>query len=194
MNLLVEILSSRVRAELFRLFFGLDHPEMHLREIERQSGFSIGSVRQEATKLVKHGLLIKRTDGNRTYYSANRQSAIFPEIHSLVMKTVGLVDLFVSVLDIPEIQIAFVFGSIAKDTAGPKSDIDLFVIGDVGLRFLSKRLMEVKNKVGREINVHSMTQAEFVNRRDANDHFVVSVVSSPHLMIIGDMNELASLV
>lgn len=193
MSMLVEILSSRVRAEFFRLFFGLNNPEMHLREIERQSGFSIGSVRQEASKLVKHGLLIKRIDSNRTYYRANRQSSIYPEIHAIVLKTVGLVDVLNQALDVPEIKTAFIFGSVASDTAGQGSDIDLFVIGNASLRFLSKRLSGIKSKLGREINAHCMTQDEFVNRRITKDHFVTSVITSPRLMIIGNMDEPTSL-
>jgi hypothetical protein len=40
-NLLSEILSSRVRAEFFRLLFGIKSNELHLREIERQAGLDL---------------------------------------------------------------------------------------------------------------------------------------------------------
>ena len=47
MTELVEIVSSRVKAEVFRLLFGLRQPELHLREIARQSGLALGTVQQE---------------------------------------------------------------------------------------------------------------------------------------------------
>jgi DNA-binding transcriptional ArsR family regulator len=72
MNFLSDILSSRVRAEYFRIFFGIHSNEYHLREIERKSGLAIGTVRQEAKKLEELELITKRVDGNRTYYKANR--------------------------------------------------------------------------------------------------------------------------
>jgi hypothetical protein len=46
-NLLAEILSSKVRAELFRLLFDSHTPELHMREIERQSDLAIGTIQQD---------------------------------------------------------------------------------------------------------------------------------------------------
>ncbi len=194
MSLLAEILSSRVRAEFFRLFFGLDSQELHLREIERRSGFSIGAVRQEALKLVRNGLLLKRVAGNRTYYSANNDNNLYPDIHSLVMKTVGLSNILLQALEHADLQYAFVFGSAATATMQPESDIDLFVIGNVGLRYLSKQLIEATNQVSREINIHVMTLKEFIARKKSHEHFISSVLYSPKIMIIGNEDELARLV
>ena len=47
MILLPDILSSRVRAEIFRLLFGVAAQELHVRELERRSGLTIGTVQQE---------------------------------------------------------------------------------------------------------------------------------------------------
>jgi predicted transcriptional regulator len=54
---LAVIVSSRVKAEIFRLLFGLRRPELHLREIVRQSGLSLGTVQQELKGLPAVGLL-----------------------------------------------------------------------------------------------------------------------------------------
>ena len=53
MDILTEILSSKVRAEIFRLLFGLSDNRLHTREIERRSGLTIGTVQQELKKLSK---------------------------------------------------------------------------------------------------------------------------------------------
>jgi DNA-binding transcriptional ArsR family regulator len=93
MNSLSEVLSSRTRAEMFRLLFGASlRTSFHLREIERLTGLSTGSLRQEIAKLRKLGLITLRKDGNRTYYEANRRHPLFEDIHRIVLKTVGLVD------------------------------------------------------------------------------------------------------
>jgi DNA-binding transcriptional ArsR family regulator len=68
---LADILSSRVRAEIFRLLFGLDEKELHLREMERQAGLSLGTIRQDLQKLLKLDLVKTRWDSNRLYYRAN---------------------------------------------------------------------------------------------------------------------------
>ena len=53
MSILSEILSSKVRAEVFRLLFGLSEKALHVREIERRSGFAIGTIQTEMKKLYR---------------------------------------------------------------------------------------------------------------------------------------------
>ena len=92
MDVLAKILSSGVRAEIFRVLFGLSAEELHMREIQRRSGFAIGTIQTELRKLLELDLVQKRRDGNRAYFSANREHSLFIDIHKLVLKTAGLVD------------------------------------------------------------------------------------------------------
>lgn len=193
MNILSEILSSRVRAEYLKIFFGIHSNEFHLREIERISGFAIGTVRQEAKKLEQLELIIKRVDGNRTYYRANRNHPLFLALHNLVLQTSGLVDVFKESLIDERIRFAFIFGSLAKGTENSESDIDLFVIGNLGLRDLSKLIKNPANILKREINPHVMSITEFQKRIIENEHFVSNVINSPKLMIFGNENEFTKL-
>lgn len=87
MGTLSDLLSSRVRAEIFRLLFGLDEKELYLREMERQASLSLGTIRQDLQKLVKLDLVTTRRDGNRLYYRANAEHPLYPEIRKLVLKT-----------------------------------------------------------------------------------------------------------
>lgn len=194
MSILAEILSSKVRAEFFKILFGINQKECHLREIERLSGFSIGAVRKEAMKLLRLQLIVQRIDGNRTYYKANKSHPIYKIIHDLVLQTVGLVDIFNQSLDSKSISFAFIFGSIAKGTEKSDSDIDLFVIGSLSLRDLTKQLKEPSKILNREINPHVMSTNEFCNRINRNDNFIKNIIDSPKIMLIGKEDELRKLV
>ncbi|MBN1472235.1 MAG: nucleotidyltransferase domain-containing protein [Syntrophaceae bacterium] len=193
MNILIEIISSRARAEFFRILFGTDSHEYHLREIQRRAKMAIGTIRQEAKKLENIGLVNKRIDGNRTYYQANKNHPLFNTIHDLVLKTTGLAEILKKPLSMEVIKFAFVFGSIAAGKENPESDIDLFIIGDIGLRAVSKLLKEPSQKISREINPHIMTSEEFIKRKIGKEHFVTTVLSSPKLMILGNENDLTKL-
>jgi predicted nucleotidyltransferase len=193
MNILAEILSSRVRSEIFRILFGTDVQEYHLREIQRRAKLAIGTVQQETAKLEELELIIRQQDGNRTYYKANIAHPLYREIHNLVLKTIGLTDILRTALSIDAIKIAFVFGSFASGTEKSNSDIDVFIIGDISLRTMSKVLKEPSLKIGREINPHVMTLKEFVIRKTDKEHFVKNIIDSPKLMIIGTENELTRL-
>jgi DNA-binding transcriptional ArsR family regulator len=193
MNILAELLSSQGRAEIFRLLFGPSQSELHGRELERQTGLSDATVRQELKKLTRLGVVEARQDGNRTYYHANVAHPLYPDIRNLVLKTSGLTDVLGAALGEAGIAVAFVFGSIASDTATAASDIDLMVIGALTLRQLGKRLSGVATKLGREINPHVLTPEEFRRRKKGRDHFITSVLKTPRLFVIGSEDELTRL-
>lgn len=193
MHILSEILSSKARAEFFRILFGIDSKEYHLREIQRRAGLAIGTIRQEAKKLEKIGLIRKRQDGNRTYFKADRTHPLYLTIHDLVLKTSGLRDIFQKSLSIHPIKFAFVFGSLASGNEAADSDIDLFVLGDIGLRAICKLIKEPGRQINREINPHIMSVEEFTKRKIEKEHFITTILESPRLMIIGNEDDFAKL-
>ena len=193
MNNLAILLSSKTRAEFFRLLFGLSSKPLHLREIQRSSGLSIGSIQQEAVTLQKLGLITVRKDGNRTYFEANKEHPLCGDIRRLVLKTSGLVDVVKQALKADDIKCAFVFGSVARGEERADSDIDLMVIGDIGLRKLTGLLSGVANKVGREINPHIHSLEEFKKRLVKKEHLVSMIMASPKIFIIGSEDDIKAM-
>jgi predicted nucleotidyltransferase len=193
MNRLAELLSSRARAEIFRLLFSGTGEELHVREIERRSGLNDSTLRQELRKLVRLDLVQSRRDSNRVYYRAKTESPLYPEIRNLVLKTSGLSDVLKSALTDKRIRVAFVFGSIARGEEKAGSDVDLMVIGQLGLRDLSRLLSGIEEKIGREVNPHVLREEEFQKRIRAKEHFVSSVMEAPKLFIIGSQRELEAM-
>ena len=110
------------------------------------------------------------------------------------MKTSGLAAVLKSALRDKRIQAAFVFGSIARGEEKAVSDVDLMVIGNLGLRDLSIRLSGITEKIGREINPHVLHGDEFRKRIQAKEHFVSSVMQAPKIFIVGSRDELEMMV
>ena len=79
----------------------------------------------------------------------NPKHPLFPELRALVEKTSGYQAILRGALPDPKIQFAFVFGSVAAGTAKAESDLDLFVIGSIGLRKLSRLLVGCSDRVSR---------------------------------------------
>lgn len=194
MDTLSQILSSRTRAEIFKLLFGTKEEELHIREIERRAQLNDRTIRQELNKLLKLDLVIDRKDSNRVYYRANKANPLYPDIHNLVLKSVGLRDVLWDALNEKGIKIAFVFGSISEGRETSESDVDLFVIGSLGMRKISSLLSGTADKIGREINTHVMTEDEIKKRNSSKDHFIDSVIKSKKLFIIGTEDDLKAVV
>ena len=195
MGILAELLSSKIRAEIFRNLFGIaPDSALYMREIERRTGFAIGTVQTELKKLQRLDIISGVKDGNRVYYRANTAHPLYPEIRALVLKTSGLADVIVNALgNEKDIRVAFVFGSFARQEEKAGSDVDLMVVGDIGLRKLTGLLMDVSGKIGREINPHVFSEKEFVKRKKDQDHFLNQVLEAPKIFIIGTENELAEM-
>jgi DNA-binding transcriptional ArsR family regulator len=190
MDSLAALLSSRVKAETFRLLFAPGAGELHVREIARRAGLNEATIRQELKQLEGSGLVLRRRDGNRVLYGANPVHPLFDDIQSLVAKTSGLTAVLRSALEPARARVAFVFGSMADGSAKPESDVDLMIVGDLTLRGATKHLSRVGTRIAREVNPHVMTPEEFAQRRKARDHFITTVLAGPKLFVIGDAHEL----
>ena len=193
MDELATLIGSKTRAEIFRLLFQRAGTELYLRQLQRRSGLSIRPVQQELSKLAQMGLVKLRNDGNRIYYGANTEHPLFPEIRGIVEKTSGVSALLETALAGPGVELAFIFGSVGAGKARPDSDLDLFVVGDIGLRTLVKRLGGMSERAGRVINSHVMSKEEFSRKAQRKDHFISSVLGAQKAFVIGTEDELRRL-
>lgn len=193
MNYLATLFPA-ARAEIIRLLFADSSRSLHLRELARLGELTTGALQAEVNKLKGTGLLLERRDGNRLYFSANPEHPLFPELHSIALKTTGLVAQIAQALDgLSDITLAFIFGSFASETATPKSDIDLFIVGSIGLRQLAPRLRPVADALGREINPYVTTPKTFAQKIKSKDAFIMNVLKSPKRWITGTDHEFENL-
>lgn len=159
--------------------------EYHLRELVRRTGLAPRTVHQEVQKLVHAGLLLERRDGNRRYLRANDRHPLFRPVREIVLKTEGLADVLREALGNDGVEFALVFGSIASDTPAAGSDIDLLIVGTVGLREAVRRLRPAQDTLGREIVPNVWSRSEFDRRRSAADPFLSRILAGPLIPVIG---------
>jgi len=196
MSTLSKLLGSSVRAEILRILFGLQDREFHLRDIQRRAGLATTGIRRELINLAKLDLIVARRDGNRLYYGANTIHPLYRELRSIVLKTSGMVDVLIRALSAAppnSIRCAFVFGSFARREEKSRSDVDLMVIGNLGLRAISPMLRNASNEIGREINPHTFTVEEYRKRLASKDHFLTSVLETERIFVIGTEDDLKQL-
>lgn len=191
--MLQKLLGSQARAEILKNLFTQEHKSIHLRELSRLSGLSAPVLQRELRQLEALGIVTIQKDGNRVKFSANDDNLLYPLLCELVLKTEGpagiLKDAFA---DSPAIFV-FIFGSTANGTAHAGSDIDLFVIGDCGLRDVTKRIHAAAGKIGQEINPYVISQKDFTERLHKQDHFLNEIISTPKIFLKGDADEFARL-
>jgi predicted nucleotidyltransferase len=175
---------SARRAILSRTFLDASR-EYHLRELVRQTGLAPRTVQQEVEKLVHADLLIERRAGNRRYLRANERHTLFRAIREIVLKTDGLAEVLRQALGTDGIEFAFVYGSIAAAEPRAGSDVDLLIVGSLGLREAVRRLRPAQDTLGRAINPGVWTKQEFDRRLRDRDPFLTRVLDGPRISVIG---------
>jgi DNA-binding transcriptional ArsR family regulator len=188
-------LFGRTRGTVLATLFGHADQSYYLRQLARAVGAGHGAVQRELKHLTDLGLISRRTQGNQVLYQADSRSPIFPEIKSLVSKTVGIHDALRSALASfeSEIEVAFVYGSVAQQTERAASDIDLMILGNVDFGAVVSGLSSTQKILNREINPTVFPVSEFQSRLRAGNHFLRSVMKGKKLFILGTDRELAKL-
>lgn len=152
------------------------------------------SLQRELANLVGAGILRRREDGNRAYYSAETESPIFGDLRGLFLRTAGLKDVLAESLKSfrDRIAVAFVYGSLARREEGATSDVDLMVIGRVGLAELAPALEGAEKLLLRPVNPSIYTADEIAKKLASGHHFLGTVMRKEKLFVFGGEDDLAA--
>ena len=190
---LVGALFSRVQLRVLSLLLGQPDRAFHVSEIIRLAGSGSGAVQRELEKLSAVGILTVTASGNRKLYQANRHSPIFEELHGLITKTVGLVEPLRKALKpfAEAIDVAFVYGSVAKGRDTAKSDIDLMIVAkELSYSPVYAALQRAEKTLLRSVNPNLITPGEWKRKYAEKGSFVRKVFEQPKLFVLGSEHEL----
>lgn len=188
---LLDALLTTTQQRVLGLFFSQPDRKFTISEVISQAKKGSGAVQREIEKLSKAELLRVEIAGKQKYYSANSKSALFTELCAVILKTVGLTEPLTAALEPHrgQIQVAFVFGSIARGEATAVSDIDLMVIADgLGLDTLYDALVPLEGRLGRKINPTIYSQLEFNSRLASANPFLMKVLKGEKIILLGELN------
>ena len=188
-------LFGRTRSALLAMLYGRTEEAFYLRQLVRALGSGHGAVQRELALLTEMGLVIRTTQGNQVLYRANSRSPVFAELKRLIAKTVGIHDTLrssLATLD-SKVELAFVYGSVARHEEQANSDVDVMVLGDASFSDVVEALSPAQRTLGREVNPTVFPVAEFRTKVAAGNHFVKKVLSEKKMFVIGTQDELAKL-
>jgi predicted nucleotidyltransferase len=190
-----QTLFGHTRSALLAMLYGHADQSFYVRQLIRAVGAGHGALQRELKYLTEMGLILRRAQGNQVLYQANARSPIFSEIRSLITKTVGVHDVIRSALAplSAEIQVAFVYGSVARQKERANSDVDLMVLGNASFSEVVSALGSAQTALGREINPTIFPANEFRSKLSAKNHFLCNVMKEQRLFVLGTENELTRL-
>lgn len=146
--MLEALITSKTRLKLLLKFFLNSSNTGYLRGLEPEFGESTNAIRQELNRFEKADLLITSIKGNKKLYQANINHPLFPEIHELLLKHVGLDKVIDKVIkNIGELTQVYLVGELAK--GNNSKVIDLWLVGK---KLDSSYILEIVEKVEKLIN------------------------------------------
>ncbi|MCG8043465.1 MAG: transcriptional regulator [Candidatus Thiodiazotropha endolucinida] len=186
-----DALFTKTQQRVLSLLYGTPDKSFYANEIVRWADMGRGTVRRELERMTAAGLLVSSRTGNQLHYQANADNPIYPDLLNIVRKTFGVADVIRQALRSQEahIDVAFVYGSIAKLEDSQTSDLDLMLVGDLTYSDIVELLLPVESSLQRTINPTIYTLSEFNSRLQQGSSFLERVMKQPKLMIKGVIND-----
>ncbi|MEX2507115.1 MAG: nucleotidyltransferase domain-containing protein [Pseudohongiellaceae bacterium] len=191
MSQLSDALFTETQQQVLGLLYGQPDRSFYIKEILRLTGMGVATIKRELDRMLAAGILSMTRIGNQHHYQANSQCPIYGELLGIVKKTFGVTEVIRRALEplAEKIDRAFIFGSVASGKENAASDIDLLIIGEVGFAELVSALYPVQASLGREVNPKIYRQEEWTRMKNARDTFVVEVMTTPRIDVIGGGDE-----
>ena len=196
-NMGSDVLFTKVQKLVLKLLYLSPHADFNTNSIIRATNSGTGAVQRELGKLTSAGLITVKKFGNQKRYQANQNLPYFLELRSIIIKTFGLANILSKQLKLSlenKIQIAFIYGSFAKQTDTQNSDVDIMLIGD-DLTYIDlfHELKETEISLGHKINPTCYTALEWKKKYKTDNHFIRRVTDQPKIFLIGTEDEFKKL-
>jgi predicted nucleotidyltransferase len=130
--------------------------------------------------------------GNQVHFQANRDCPIYEELRGIIRKTSGIAEVLREALEplAGRIELAFIFGGVARGDERAGTDLDLMVVGQARFAELVPRLQPAADELRREINPSLYPPAEFRRRLAVHEPFLERVIGDDRIFVIGDRHDL----
>jgi len=185
-------LGSEARARLLAHF--VVHPESreHVRSLERHTGLGKRSLQVELARLETMGLVRREREGRRVLYVRSGYTPQWRAIESLVGEYGIPLLLRDALADVPGIEAAFIFGSLARGDARPDSDVDLLIYGETiqGME-LSRACRDIILSLDRSVDTKLYDDAtRFLADSRPGASFLPHALAGPKIWLIGSESDL----
>lgn len=191
---MLPIFRSEAQFRILGELFTSPGAELTIGELAERIDVPHPSVSREVSRLTSAGLLRTRPQGNRTLVSADRDATVADDLASLLMKVYGPVATIRSALGrLSGVREAYIFGSFAQrwqGSPGPvPNDVDVLVIGDVGVDAVWTAAADASRQLGIEVNPVIRTRQEWEGERTG---FAEAVKQGPKIRIVSERPDAAA--
>lgn len=158
--MLTELFTSKTRIRLLLKLFLNPGVSCYIRELATEFDVSPNAIKTEMESLSSVGYLEKTQRGRSVFFQANTKHPFFPEISSIVRKTLGIDRLIDDVLvSLGQVEEVYILDDYAQ---GKDSGIiDVLIVGDIDPHKLSELVRITEAKIKRKLRIIPLSAQDF---------------------------------
>lgn len=160
-----------------------------LQELASALDAPASSVHRELMRAIDAGLVVRDTSARPHDFRAASEDSLFEPLAELLRRSVGVEEQLRKALEVPGVTAALIHGSWAGGARRPDSDIDVLVVGDVGIRALRRRVRPIGKAVGRNIDLTVVSAKELRRLRAEDSGFLRGLTGAPVVELVGDRED-----
>lgn len=189
--MLSTLVTSATRRALLVRFFTHPGERFYATQLIRELDLASAGVQKELARLEAAGMIKSEREGNVRFFTVNTGHPLYEEIKSIVYKSEGLGDVLrENIAQLSGVDVALVYGSVARGSEDAGSDVDLLVIGSVDVDALDRALSEAERMLEREVNATALSKDEWRERLTRKQAFVMDIATGPKIFLVGGEDEL----
>ncbi|MCK9582623.1 MAG: nucleotidyltransferase domain-containing protein [Endomicrobiales bacterium] len=182
--------STKLRKKLLAYAFSHIDDTYYVRELASLINGDPGNLSRELKALEEEGLFSSKVRGKIKLFTLQKTYPLFNDLKAFMSKTEGVEGSLRSLIsEIKGIELAFIYGSYAKNKEHRLSDIDLVAVGNFSERELTLRVHLLEKKLNREINFTTYSSEEFINEIKKPGGFLNLVLKEKTILLKGSIND-----
>lgn len=174
--MLTQLFTSKTRIKLLLKLFLNPGVSCYLRELSKEFALSPNALKDELDSLSLAGYLERNQSGRNVFFRANTKHPFFPEINSIVRKSLGIDKLIDEVVtSLGRVEAVYILDDYAlgKDTGL----IDVLIVGNVDRARLDELAHITERKISRTVRVLAVTAEYFHKNRSI-------FITRPHWRVV----------
>ena len=183
---LTYLFGGELKAKILQTLLLNPHQAYHLRGLAATAGIESGNALKALRGLTEAHFVKMVPDSRGVRYQAEDRSPLFEPLRELFLRSGELISDLTSVAAQLPVEQVLVFGSVAKGTDTPDSDVDVLVVGNISTIEAQAAFKPVARKHGRAVSVMAIDQESLTSQFDEGSEFWRDVLRNKVIMLKGE--------
>ena len=185
-DLLSNLIQSKVKRKLLRLFLFNKNKKFHTRELSRLIEEPISAIQREVKKLVDLQLIIRYPESNLINYFVNTQNPFYEEIKNVILKaSTEPKDFFKMLINTKSLLFIALYGECVRSPMKFSESIKLFVVGSMSEEVLHDYLKAIMDIFNREYELFYVDKLTFDKKR-SHDKKMIQILTGKSTNVLKD--------